>query len=51
MDDRKVVKQKGHTYYEIDDEVTDLRAEVENLLTIVHSSESKLELLVDGSKL
>lgn len=34
-DDKKVVKQKGHTYYEIDDEVVDLRTEVEKLLKIV----------------
>ena len=31
--------------------MTDLRTEIENLLKIVHTKESRLELLVDGSKL
>ena len=31
--------------------MTDLRTEIENLLKIVHTRESRLELLVDGSKL
>ena len=31
--------------------MTDLRTEIDNLLKIVHTRESRLELLVDGSKL
>lgn len=50
-DDRKVIKQKWHTYYRIDEKTVDLQAEVEELLEIVSHGESKLELLVDGSKL
>ena len=44
-----LVKQKGITYFEIDDEVTDLNSKVEKLLDIVNKGETKLELCIDGS--
>ena len=47
----KLVKQKDFIFYEIDEDIADLKSAVEKLLDIVDKGESKLELCVDGSRL
>ena len=48
---RKIVRQKSHIFYEIDEETADINLEIEKLMEIIQNPENKLELMIDGSKL
>ena len=48
---RKIVRQKSHIFYEIDEETADINLEIEKLMEIIQNQENKLELMIDGSQL
>ena len=48
---RKIVRQKSHIFYEIDEETADINLEIEKLMEIIQNPENKLELMIDGSQL